>query len=445
MVENGHLIIDFSEDSLALHCKGYGYVSDVSTNEFFTNTSNAIEAFKEEIADKNFDTTNVVFSIPVSCIHYQIVTLPDNVSDKEKMVFLGLEINRQMIGKKFGIQRLDVTQREEGEQKLCDYLVLSPRSEIHKKLDNFATALGFKIQSVVPSFFLASPGHDNELRATAWVGNDRSEVVIWGKGFPLAISQFANSGDQMGDINRFIVDYFDHVDNLNLSMIHLFGPRMNDSGLGFGLTYPHVIFDEPTKFIQNNLGKASKIINISNDIKLPRPPIPMTPRNITFIGAAVVAMLLVFMTFFNNAKNFRLERQVANLQRQSSKYKKLFTTYKKYEKESVELANEKEFYLDITKRRTPWQRILVDVSGLTPKEVWFERFNASKNKVIISGKARTAEDVSSLSINLNNNSRYLNDALIMGTRDYDEGAEQYSEFQLSAKLKSPTGKYSEIN
>ncbi len=445
MSVSGHLVIDFSEEYLALFCKGYSSISEVATSQFFSNSSQSIESFKNEIADKNFDTNEVVFSIPVSCLHYQIVTLPDNVSDKEKLVFLGLEINQQIIGKKFGLQRLDVTQRDEGEQKLCDYLVMAPRPEITKKLDNFAKALGLNLKAVVPSFYLACPGSDNELRASAWVGNDRCEVVIWGKGFPLAISHFPNSGDQIGDINRFIVDYFDHVDNLNLSMIHLFGPRMNDSGLGFGLTYPHVIFDEPTKFLVNNLDRAHEIIDISTEVKLPKPPIPLTPRNLSFLAAAVATAALVFMTFFNNAKNFRLERQVANLQRQSSKYKQLFTKYKRLEKESVELAAEKEFYLDITKRRTPWQRILKDVSTLTPKEVWFERFNASKNKLIISGKARSAEEVSSLSINLNNNSRFLHDALIMGTRDYDEGAEQYSEFQLSAKLKSPTGKFSELN
>ena len=65
--------------------------------------------------------------------------------------------------------------------------------------------------------------------------------------------------------------------------------------------------------------------------------------------------------------------------------------------------------------------------------------NGSKNKIMISGKARSTKEVSSLSINLNENSKYVNNALIIGTRDYEENSKTYSEFQLAAKLKSPTG------
>ena len=100
--------------------------------------------------------------------------------------------------------------------------------------------------SVVPSFYLHGAEKINELRASAWVGETRSEVVIWGKDNPLSIVNFENTGDQIGDINRFIVDYFDSVDGLNLSKLYLFGPRMRDPGIAFGISYPYEILDNPT-------------------------------------------------------------------------------------------------------------------------------------------------------------------------------------------------------
>lgn len=440
---NGQLILDFSEEYIALYCKGYTYISETSVEQFFLDTDSAIKKFLLEVEDKDFGCSDLLATLPLVCLNHQIITLPDNVSDKDKMIFLGLEINRQLIGKRFGVQRLDVTQRDEGEQKLCDYLILAAKSDVYKKLDQLATALKLKLSAIVPNIYLLGAEPVNELRATAWVGNDRSEIVIWGKSFPLALSYISNTGDQIGDINRFIVNYFDHVDNLTLSKIYLFGPRMQDSALGFGLTYPHQIFDNPTRFIINNLQRAPQGLNIAKEIKLPKPPITMTPRNIVFLACAGVVALMMVMTGFAQANNFRARAQLSNLERQSEKHRKIVTEYKKFEKQGAELAAQKEFYLDITKRRTPWNKILADISKLTPREVWFERFNADKARVLIVGKARSAEDVSSLSINLNNNSEFVREALIIGTRDYEEGTNKYSEFQMTAKLKSPTGEFTE--
>lgn len=439
-----NLIIDFSEEYIALHCKGINYISDISTDYFWNNTDDAIPRLGIELATKEFNCSDVIVSLPISCINHQIVTLPDNVSDKEKLIFLGLEINRKIIGKRFGIKRLDVTKREEGEQALCDYLVLSPKADAYNKVEKLALTLNHKIVSVIPSFYLLGPERHNELRATAWVGDDRSEIVIWGKDNPLALTHIPNNGDQIGDINRFIVEYFDHVDNLTLSMIYLYGPRMKDSALGFGLTYPHVIFEDPTRHLSKNLFRAPEQINISKITKLPRPPIPMTPRNLTFITCAILAAGIVFLTGLTHADNLRQSRNLASLERKSSQHKKLISKYRALEKQEAEQEAEKDFYLNITKRRTPWDQILKDISKMTPKELWFERVNASKTRILIMGKARSAEDVSDLSINLNNNSKYVQDALIVGTRDYEEdNGSKYSEFQIQAKFKSPTGKFEE--
>jgi Tfp pilus assembly protein PilN len=227
-------------------------------------------------------------------------------------------------------------------------------------------------------------------------------------------------------------------------MIYLYGPRMKDSALGFGLTYPHVICDDPTRYLSRYLFRAPDQINIAKVTKLPRAPIPMTPRNLTFIASALLAALMIFLMGLTHADNLSQKHRLATLERKSAQYKKLNSHYRALEKQELEQEAEKDFYLSITKRRTPWDQIFKDISKLTPKELWFERINASKMKLLIMGKARSAEDVSDLSINLNNNSKYVQDALIIGTRDYEEeNGSKYSEFQIQAKFKSPTGKFTE--
>ncbi len=438
-----YLILDFSEEQVAMHFNGSSEQLSTRVNDIFNSPEIALESLRAELKAKEIIFTDLIVSIPLACINYQVVTLPDNVSDKDKLVFLGLEINRKLIGKHFGVMRLDVTKRDEGEQPLCDYLILSPKAEVLSRIIEIEKALETKLFSVIPSFMVLGAEPVNELRATAWLGEDRSEIVIWGKDSPLAMSYIPNNGDQTADVNRFIVQYFDHVDNLNLSMVYLFGPRMRDSALGFGLTYPHVIFNDPTRYLLNNLYKAPEQLNIAKEIKLPRAPIPMTPRNITLIASGGIFALLLVLTILLSLMNLAANSEKNKLEAEAIKNKKYVNEIKSLQKEKAAMSAEKDFYLDITRRRTPWAAILADISKLTPKDLWFERLNATKMKVMVFGKAQTADDVSNFAINLNSHSEYVEDVQIMGTRDYEENNRVYSEFQLSSRLKSPTGKFEE--
>ena len=439
-----NLIIDFSEDFVTLSHQGKVVVTKVPVANFFEDTDTAKEEIKQELRDNNIYYGDWIATLPVYCLNHQIVTLPEQVSDKEKMIFLGLELDKKHIGKRFGIQKLDVTKRQEADQELCDYMVVAAKENVYKSLTALATALEKPMVSVVPSFYLHGAEKINELRASAWVGETRSEVVIWGKDNPLSIVNFENTGDQIGDINRFIVDYFDSVDGLNLSKLYLFGPRMRDPGIAFGISYPYEILDNPTRYLQQNLEYAPRYLNIALETKLPNPPLAMTPRNITMIACGVIAIIICALTAFNYIGNFTLKRELISLHSKSTKYRKLLKQHKALKQEEAELNAEHDFYIGITKRRTPWREILTDLSRLTPPEMWFERVSASKTKILIAGKAGDVQDVSNLSINLNNNSKFISEALVIGTRDYEEAGETYAEFQIMTKLKSPTGEYEKI-
>ena len=439
-----NLIVDFSEEYVTLSYQKDVTVTSVTVADFIENTEIACDEIFREIKDNNIFFGDWVATLPVGLINHQIVTLPDSVSDKERMIFLGIELDRKHIGKRFGIQRLDVTKRNEEEQDLCDYLVVAPKQHVLDKLLALSTTFGKTLISVVPSLYLHGAEKINDLRASVWVGDTHTDIVIWGKDNPLSMASFENNGDQMGDINRFIVDYFDNVDGLNLSKVYLFGPRMRDAALAYGLSYPYEILPDPAKYMQQQLDFAPRQLNIATEIKLPNPPLAMTPRNIMMLACGALALIFCLLTAFNYVGNFALKRELITLKSKSTKYRSLLRQSKTLEKEQAELEAQKDFYLSITKRRTPWKSIFMDISRLTPPEMWFERVSASKAKVIISGKAGHVKDVSNFSINLNSNSKYVDKALVIGTRDYEEAGELYSEFQLSTQLKSPTGEYSKL-
>jgi Tfp pilus assembly protein PilN len=439
-----NLIIDFSEEFVTLSHQGKTHITSVSVIEFFDNPEAACENIKREVKDNNIYFGDWIATIPIACINHQIVTLPENVTDKEKMIFLGLELDKKAIGKRFGIQKLEVTKRKEADAELCDYMVIAPKKDVFNKLTALATSLEKPMVSIVPSFFLHGAEKINELRASAWIGENRSEVVIWGKDNPLSITYFENTGDQIGDVNRFIVDYFDNVDGLNLSKIYLFGPRMRDAGLAFGLSYPYQIMDDPTRYLQHNLDFAPRNLNIVNETKLPNPPLAMTPRNIAMIACGVIAIVICTLTALNYIGNYAMQRELFSLKSKSAKYRNLLTQHKRLKKEETELEAEYDFYIGITKRRTPWKEILTDLSRMTPPEMWFERVSATKTKILVSGKAGDVKDVSNLEINLNSNSKYVDKALVIGTRDYEEAGDVYSEFQMSMQLKSPTGEFEKV-
>lgn len=438
------LVIDFSEDFITLSHQDKIIATNLSVKDFFENTELSCDVIKRDLADNNIYFSDWCASLPISCLNHQIVTLPENVSDKEKMVFLRLELDKKLIGKRFAIQKLEVTTRVEAEQELCDYMLLAVKENIFKKLTLLALSLKKPVAAMVPSFYLHGAEEINQLRASVWLGETASEIVIWGKDNPLALASFENNGDQIGDVNRFIVDYFDNVDGLSLSKVFLFGPQMRDSALAYGVSYPYEIPEDPTRYLQYNLSYAPQCLNLINEIKLPNPPISWTPVNIGMMVCALVSFAFCVLSGMNYVHNFTLKRELIALRAKSTKYRKLLNEHKTLKVKEAEYEAEHEFYLNITKRRTPWKDILTDLSRLTPPEMWFDRLSANKNKLLIVGKASNVKDVSNFSINLNNNSKFINEALVIGTRDYEEAGQVYSEFQISTQLKSPTGKFDKI-
>ncbi len=439
------LKIDLSDTFIALALGEDRYLSDIKSQELWDSTDTAAKALKNFLQLKNIGSQKTVcFSLPIKMLNYQVVTLPEKIKEREKKVLLGLELDKAKFANNFNYKKLEITLRDEDGASLCDYMVLGPKRGVLEKLQALAKVLNFKQIRAVPSFMLFAPRVTERLSATAYVGEDRTEIAIWGSGFPLAVAAIPNTGDQMEDINRFINGYFDKVENLELSNIRLYGPKMRDAGLAFSLNYPNEIITDPAHAIAAALYKAEGQLDVLIKTKLPNPPIAMTPRNMVFFLSFVALIGLISYTSYLGSNTNRYKHELSRLSKRAEHMKLIYAAAKRLDSEKLELESERDFYLKITKRRTPWHMILFDLGDLTPRNLWFERFNSTKNTVMIAGKATAPEDVAALSLNLSNSSRYFEEAQVMGMRDYKESDKVYTEFQLSAKLKSPLAKPKEL-
>lgn len=439
------LIIDLSDEFISLAAGEEFYLTDISSKSFWEDPLETYQDFNDFLALKNIkEVKTALFTLPVKALAYQVVTLPENIEEKEQKILLGLEIEKNKFpDSRFSFKKLELTKREEDGTPLCDYFIVGPKKSSYKQLLNFAKQFNCKEIQAVPSYNLFKPNGDERLSATALVTTNFTEITIWAADDAISIAHIPSSGDQMEDINRYLSEYFNQVENVELANVRLYGSKMQDASLVFSLNYPNQILDNPRVAVASALNKAKHEKNILEKTQLPRPPIAMNARNISFLAAAGLLALVFIFTSYVSADNMRLKSQLSVLRRKASSTKKIYAQAKKLENDKRSLDNEKSFYLNITKRRTPWHHIFYELSDLTPRNLWLERFSGNKMNLNFAGKAENPEQVSMFSINLNNNSQYFFDAQIMGTRDYKEGENTYSEFQLSAKLKSPSGEFIE--
>ncbi len=432
------LVIDLSDEFISVALGDDYYLSDIRSTEFWDSAETASNSLKAFLDLKNIRNVRAaVFTLPIKAINYQVVTLPEKIKEREKKVLLGLELDKSKFTNSFNYKKLDITQREEDGTTLCDYMILGPKRGVEERLAILAKLLNIKTLRAVPSFMLFVPRATERLSASVYLGEDRSEITLWGAGFPLAVAAIPNTGDQLEDINRFISGYFDKVENIDISVVRLYGPRMRDASLAFSLSYPNEIISNPSHAIAASLAKAHGQIDLLLKTKLPKPPIAVTPRNLTFLFSALALTGLIAYTSYLESSTARYKHDLERLSYRAEHMKHIYAEAKKLEDTKSELETERDFYLKITKRRAPWHLIMFDLGDLTPRNMWFERFNAVKNNIMISGKATNPEDVAALSLNLSNSSRYFEDAQVIGMRDYKEADKTYTEFQLAAKLKSP--------
>ncbi len=428
------LVIDLSDEFIAVANGDDYYLSTISSRAFWDSSETCHKTLKDFLEGHNLRSPRtLIFSLGIKSLNYQVISLPEKIKEREKKVLLGLEIDKNKFKLCFNYKKLDLTLREEDGILVCDYIVLGLKNGLQEQLQNFAKSINVKNIRAIASFMLFSPSPTESLSATAYIGNEHSEICIWGGSQPLAIAAIPNTGDPLEDLSRFISNYSEQIENLEISNIRLYGPRVPE----VGLNYPYQSLPNPNSAIASSLSRAAGQMDLLIKTKLPKPPIAITFRNLSFLFSFLALAGLIVYTSILESNTLRYKHELRRLNHRAERMKQINAQAKKLESQKIEHQGERDFYLKISKRRIPWHLIFFELGDLSPRNLWFERFNASKNNVLIAGKASSPEDVAALSLNLSNSSRYFKDAQVIGMRDYKEGPKTYVEFQLNAKLKSP--------
>jgi len=90
-------------------------------------------------------------------------------------------------------------------------------------------------------------------------------------------------------------------------------------------------------------------------------------------------MVTIALGGFASLQNISLDNKHAVFQNEVKVYERQMLEKKRLKQQLLELNKEKDFYYSITRRRAPWDLILKELSSLTPKGRWIERFSAARN------------------------------------------------------------------
>jgi Tfp pilus assembly protein PilN len=435
------LIVDLSEEFIRLVDAGNSYTLQILSKEFF-DAKNFMDSLCDAAESLNLKpkAANLKLILPNKYLFYQTVTLPEDAADKERMTLLNIELDKEYIkDSRFDLIRLDSSERSEANEKVCDYLVCAAKTSIVELVKTYNKNGEPEIISAMPAFYALYPQLKRAKTMTVYLAKDSTEVTLWQQGDPISLSTLQASGDSASDINRYLEKYNEQFEeSVYIDKVELYGPEIdNFSSMSF--RHPFAKHEDYDEQVVANLGRI-KEHNVLKVHKLPRAPIVMNTANMITIGALSLTALLVLTTITLQLFGLGLNSKYMNLKTQADSYNSLLARHKRLGRELADLEKEHSFYLEITRKRAPWNLILTDLAKMTPQQLWFERISAAKDSMTIQGKALSVNDVSALSVNLNYNSKYFRDANIVGTRDYEDRL-KYKEFQVNTKLKSPVDKY----
>ena len=431
------LIIDFSLETLLVSLNSVVRRSNVSTNDFFLKPNKAFKELKKELNSLGLKGSRVIYSIPIRFLSHQVVPLPLEAPEQEKLKLISIEIDRNAFSNKFHCEKLENTSRLVAGERICDFLLIAPQKKILDTCNKLTKFLGLRSFKFVSSAYLFCPGSRNDV-ISAFIENDHREIVFWNDRKPVALSNLAATDDPVNDINRFVDIYQNQLEGkpLTLESIEVFGSEVENFSFG-NITYTVNLHKSYKELISGNLPSVETFPDLAAKVKLPSEPFKLDTPNISY-AASIVSLLLVFLIgLFTFLQGYSLDQKYKVFKSKVSQYEDLIKEKKKIKKTLMELEQEKDFFYSITRRRVPWNDILQDLSKISPKGLWIERMSAAKSNLIIVGKAETVDDLSRFSVNLNYNSKFFKDAQFTGSRDFVDGELVFKEYQMTMKLKSP--------
>ena len=92
------LFLDISEEYLSINFEGRHSISNIKSEDIFLDPKFAASELKEFLNSKEYqDHKDIVLTVPIKDINHQIITLPEDIDEKQREIFLKVEIDRAKV------------------------------------------------------------------------------------------------------------------------------------------------------------------------------------------------------------------------------------------------------------------------------------------------------------------------------------------------------------
>ena len=332
MNRNQTIIIDFSAETLIVSINSTVFRSNVSTNDFFLQSPKAFKELKKELSSYKVKGHRVIYSLPVRFLSHQVIPLPLEAPEQEKLKLISIELDRNSFSNQFHLERLDNTSRLMAGERICDFLIVAPQKKVFSSCNSFSKAMGLKLFKFSSSLYLFTPASRNDT-ISAFIENDHREIVYWNDRKPVAISNLAATDDPVNDINRFIDIYQNQLEgkSLDLESIEVFGSTVNDYSFG-NMTYQANLHSDYLEALAGELPRVETFPDLSAKVKLPSEPFKFDTPNVSYIAAIVCFILVILIGLFTFLQGYSLNQKYKVFKSKVSKYENLINEKKTNQK-----------------------------------------------------------------------------------------------------------------
>ena len=459
----------------------------------FQDPNKTITLIKQTLKSLNIKTKECVIGFSLQYLKLLSVPIPATIPQDEISSIVAQEGNIDLANESVTYIQLNNTQRTDPDgTSRFDVLGIG----IHKQLLGMASEIckscNLRLISVTPAFcgmgsFLNSVP-SNELFASLWISQIRSEFIVWSGQEPIYEHLFFTHqlNDQLfqsinyiqtqlpGTQVRAVITNGTFVNETDLSKIPFniqqftlpgnivdtgkvlmnISPAeiANAIGISFAATniFPYTTPNFLTSGKVTAPTKAGDLKDIfktgakpakgtSKEIKLSIPFLknldPEIKRfalpSFVIIGLSILCTLYInFMLMPNiDTEQSALESRVKLSEIQLAKLLNI-------EKTNKVLTLKTDYFSQLIDQRKPWSKILKEIADITPRELWIDRLEIRTGKIDVFGRALNVDAVANFSINLNHSAKLLHDAQIIAMRKFQEDNIDLIEFQINTSIRN---------
>ncbi|MBI1857920.1 MAG: PilN domain-containing protein [Candidatus Melainabacteria bacterium] len=447
----------------------------------FDDLNKTIQYLKQTIRASHITTKDCIVGLSMQYFKLFPVPIPVTIPEAEIGLIVAQEGNVDEASDICAWTSLSSTSRQDDDGvNRIDVLGISMKYNALQSILEIVKKAGLKPHIVTPAFiglryFLVhQPGAG--LKATLWVSQIKSELVVWSGLDPIYEHLFLTLqlNDQVFQSINLIQS---QLSGAQISQIYACGPFVMDVNLSSlpnitSLGIPDDVIDKGKVFKRNSpiellsaIGLAVQGSDIEagllpNLLDSPKASVStlggifkgFTPSKafsfnipIKFKGKtldpllskyALISILVFLLSFASGLgiKTLLLPSVIGDksiFEGRVKTFEKRLTEVSANQNVNKVLDLKINYLSDLIERRMPWSQIFREIADMTPKTLWIDRLEIRHKRIDVFGRALNVDSVANFSINLNYTAKLVKGAQIIALRKFQEDDIDFIEFQVS--------------